>query len=595
LGALALAGAIAGCGGGTTTPKQTAQGAVTPEAGGTVKLADDSVKLDVPPGAVPSNTTIKMTTTDATAPQGITAASPILQFEPDGIVFAKPITVTFTFKNATKPIVYWSNHSGGYDLIPGTVSGSTISAPVTHFSMGFVGEEPAGSSDKCGAGVVCGAGTTCGYGGSPSGDGTGTTADASVNAGGGSSAGPADASTSSSTGDQAGAASSPLSSGGGGTGMCCSCLNGTFQCSTCSAPVGGDDAGAQACVEGASCSQPGAGCGTTSTGGGSTNGSTGPNAADASVSRAGSAGSCCMCGTDGKVHCGLTCTGAPPSSDGGANNADATTTGGGSGGKCEPGDPCQASAAPCRNASPGSCLSCICGADGKLSCMACDDVPPPPPDGGSPAQCASGAKCQPGSGGCESAASGTCLQCRCDSNGVLACAPCGTANDAGVPPPPPSDASAPSDCVPHGTCVQGAMCDANLGGGQCMTCKCDQTGLYQCVPCGGTQPPPTDGGAAPPPPSCVQGGACLAQGMMCDAKSPDGGCMTCTCGADGTYQCGSCAGAPPPSDASAPPQACVQGAKCPSPGATCAGPDGAGGCTQCTCNVDGILACKPCP
>lgn len=606
LGALALAGVVAGCGGGgTTAPKQTASGAVTPEAGGTVKLADDSVKLEVPPGAVPANTTIKMTTTDAAAPQGITAASPILQFEPDGIVFAKPITVTFTFKNATKPVVYWSNHAGGYDLIPGAVSGSTISAPVTHFSMGFVGEEPAGSSDTCGAGVACGAGTTCGYGGSTNGGGSDTSADASVNAGGGGtpahgggpSAGAADASGPSSTGDLAGAASSALGSGAGATGMCCSCINGAFQCSTCSAPAGGDDAGVPACLEGASCSQPGAACGTDS-GGGSTNGGGGPSAgaADASVSRAGSAASCCVCGADGKIHCGLTCT--PTSGlDGGANNADATTNGGGgSGGKCEPGDPCQAGAAPCSNASPTSCSSCMCGADGKLMCMPCGGAPPPPPDGGAPAQCASGAKCQPGSGGCESTASGTCLQCRCDSNGVLACAPCGSANDAGVPPPPPSDAS--TDCVPHGTCAQGAICDAKVADGQCMTCKCDQTGLYQCVPCAGTPPPPTDGGAAPPPPSCVQGGACLAEGMICDAKSPDGGCMTCKCGADGTYQCGSCAGAPPPpADASAPPppQACVQGAKCPSPGATCGGTDGAAGCTQCTCSVDGILACKPCP
>ena len=44
---------------------------------------------------------ITMTTTDATAQQGVTAVSPILQFEPDGTVFQKPVTVTFTFKNAT--------------------------------------------------------------------------------------------------------------------------------------------------------------------------------------------------------------------------------------------------------------------------------------------------------------------------------------------------------------------------------------------------------------------------------------------------------------------------------------------------------------
>jgi hypothetical protein len=622
LGALALAGAIAGCGGGgTTTAKQTAQGAVTPEAGGTVKLADDSVKLDVPPGAVPANTTIKMTTTDAAAPQGITAVSPVLQFEPDGIVFDKPITVTFTFKNATKPVVYWSNHTGGYDLIAGTISGSTISASVTHFSMGFVGEEPAGSSDKCGAGVACGTGTTCGYGGGTNGGGSGTTADASAggdpkagggtNAGGGSSAGAADASGPS-TNDPGAPRTSALSLDAGAsssTGMCCSCVNGSYQCSTCSAPVGGgDDAGVQLCTEGAACSQPGAGCGSTSGGsGGSTNGGgTGPiaGAADASASRAGSAGSCCMCGTDGKIHCGLTCAPISGGADGGANNADASNTGGGSGGLCEPGDPCQPNTAMCKNASPSSCSMCMCGADGKLVCMPCDGAQPPPPDGGTqqpPAQCAQGAKCQPGQGPCESALNGVCAVCRCDQSDTLSCAPCGAAADAGAPPPPPADggATGPSSCAPGAPCAQGAICDAKTPDGACMTCKCDQNGTYQCGACGGSAPPPADGGAAPPLSSCVAGGSC-AQGELCDAKTPDGGCMTCKCGADGTFQCGACGGAQPPpaSDASAPPpppQGCVQGAKCPSPGATCGGSDAQGACTQCACSVDGVLACKPCP
>jgi hypothetical protein len=72
------------------------------------------------------------------------------------------------------------------------------------------------------------------------------------------------------------------------------------------------------------------------------------------------------------------------------------------------------------------------------------------------------------------------------------------------------------------------------------------------------------------------------------------------CGADGKFQCQSCGGAqpPPPSDggASTPPQqGCVQGAKCPQPGAMCGGKDATGACTQCTCNVDGVLDCKLCP
>ena len=78
-----------------------------------------------------------MTTTDATAPTGLTADSPILKFEPDGLVFTTPVTVTFTFKNATNPVVYWSNASGGYDIINGTVTGDSIAAQVTHFSLGL--------------------------------------------------------------------------------------------------------------------------------------------------------------------------------------------------------------------------------------------------------------------------------------------------------------------------------------------------------------------------------------------------------------------------------------------------------------------------
>ena len=212
-------------------------------------LPDNSVKLEVPAGAVPANTMITITTTDGAAPQGITAASPILQFEPDGTVFAKPVTVTFTFKNATSPVVFWSNSAGGYDLIEGTVTGSTIAAPVTHFSKGFVAERPAGASATCGTSVACAAGATCGYGG-PATNSDGHNASLDGGAGskttgptvgnGGSGAVSVDASAPSSGGStdpgsrqpMTGALSAPPS------GMCCSCgSDGVFQCSTCAGNV----------------------------------------------------------------------------------------------------------------------------------------------------------------------------------------------------------------------------------------------------------------------------------------------------------------------------------------------------------------------
>jgi hypothetical protein len=153
-----------GCGGGKTTAKtETASASVSPTAGGAVALPDSSAKLDVPAGAVSSTTMITMTTTDATAPAGITADSPILKFAPDGLVFATPVTVTFMFKNATNPVVYWSNSAGGYDIINGTVTGDSIAAPITHFSQGFVGEAPS-ATDTCNGGLACTSGETCAYG-----------------------------------------------------------------------------------------------------------------------------------------------------------------------------------------------------------------------------------------------------------------------------------------------------------------------------------------------------------------------------------------------------------------------------------------------
>jgi hypothetical protein len=125
--------ALVGCGGGGGTTPQSATSAVTPQSGGTVTLPDNSARLEIPAGAVSSSTMITVSTSTAQAPAGVTVDGQILKFEPDGLVFQKPVTVTFQFKNATHPTVYWSNSTGGFDAIGGTVMGSSIAAQVTHF------------------------------------------------------------------------------------------------------------------------------------------------------------------------------------------------------------------------------------------------------------------------------------------------------------------------------------------------------------------------------------------------------------------------------------------------------------------------------
>jgi len=562
-----------GCGGASKPPAmQTASAAVTPEAGGTVKLADDSVKLDVPPGAVDGNKTITMTTTDATAPQGITADSPILQFEPSGTVFKAPVTVTFTFKSAKDPVVFWSNATGGYDMIEGTVTGNSIAAPVMHFSTGFVGDRPMGGSATCAQGVQCTAGMTCGYGGTTmAGTGGGTSGGSHT----GTMAG-ADASAPAATDQGSGPTTSALSSSdpssGGAAAICCSCgADGTFQCSTCS----GSNT-APPCVEGGACTA-GSSCGMGATsgggapaGGGGTNtggtsaGShdasapatdpgTGPTTSALSSSDPASGATCCSCGSDGKYHCGGTCTppsaGADASAGGGTvGGSDGGTMSGGGGptGLCMQGEKCQGGGAPCANASVGgACSMCTCGAAGTLECVPCDHNPGTGGQGGTmTTTCTQGASCAQGPASCGGTLQGICQTCQCDAaSGMYKCAPCADAADGGAPVQGHDGGAGgtmTTGCNPGSQCNPGDKCDNGVQGAGCYACQCGGAGTYQCAPCGG-------GGAA-------------------DAGAPMGG---------GTL----------------PPDACMQGLKCPQPGQACMGLTVNGVCPKCMCIQNGTLAC----
>jgi len=62
-------------------------------SGDTVALPG-SVDLVIPPGALAETTTITITRTTRAAPDEIVALSPVFEFGPDGLVFAKPVEVT---------------------------------------------------------------------------------------------------------------------------------------------------------------------------------------------------------------------------------------------------------------------------------------------------------------------------------------------------------------------------------------------------------------------------------------------------------------------------------------------------------------------
>lgn len=133
------------CSANPSTEPNTSSGVIGAR-GGTVSLGDE-VTVGVPPGAVTADQTVTITRTDEAAPAGYVAYSPVYRFEPRGIVFAAPITVTIAFEgDASRAEMIWTTTGEtGWESLGGTVATSRVSAQVSHFSGGFVGAEDADS------------------------------------------------------------------------------------------------------------------------------------------------------------------------------------------------------------------------------------------------------------------------------------------------------------------------------------------------------------------------------------------------------------------------------------------------------------------
>jgi hypothetical protein len=125
-------------------------------SGGTVSLPSGP-SVVVPSGALPGNTPITVAASTAAAPAG--AVSSLYQFGPEGTTFSTPVTVSFPVPAGTKASdvsIYWTKKGSTteWDVLPATVSGTTATASVTHFSAGFVGA-------ACTAGMACIPANTC--------------------------------------------------------------------------------------------------------------------------------------------------------------------------------------------------------------------------------------------------------------------------------------------------------------------------------------------------------------------------------------------------------------------------------------------------
>lgn len=118
-------------------PPTVATGTIGP-GGGAVELAR-GVRVEVPAGVLASVVTISITRTAVIRGGALT---PVFQFEPQGMTFSSPVSVTFAIPAGTRAAsVYWTSAggTGQYESLPTDVAGATATARVTHFSAGFVG------------------------------------------------------------------------------------------------------------------------------------------------------------------------------------------------------------------------------------------------------------------------------------------------------------------------------------------------------------------------------------------------------------------------------------------------------------------------
>ena len=78
-------------------PEQEVSKEISAEEGGTVETEDESVMIEIPAGALENDTTITMKVYDAKGypgTEGQTVISKVVEFEPSGTIFKKPVTIS---------------------------------------------------------------------------------------------------------------------------------------------------------------------------------------------------------------------------------------------------------------------------------------------------------------------------------------------------------------------------------------------------------------------------------------------------------------------------------------------------------------------
>ncbi len=162
---------LAACGGNSTAASNHVATAVIGPAGGTIPVtaADDSVlagtSITIPPNALTADTTISIGPSDViVAPKGTTAAGPVIDFEPSGTVFAKPVTITIPVTATSSLYIEAVEADGSAKQISVTsVTDGLATFQVGGFTSfgGWTGESSVDGGVGCGGDADCASGTAC--------------------------------------------------------------------------------------------------------------------------------------------------------------------------------------------------------------------------------------------------------------------------------------------------------------------------------------------------------------------------------------------------------------------------------------------------
>ncbi len=141
--ALCVAFVFSACSSATNPPGATLPETVTQKvgsSGGTIQAKGAALKI--PAGALSQDTEITVAKSADPAPQGYAASSVLYQLSPSGLTFSSPADLTLDFNgNGAGLAVFLTKVTGsGFDQIAGVINGSTITAPISHFSSAFAGQ-----------------------------------------------------------------------------------------------------------------------------------------------------------------------------------------------------------------------------------------------------------------------------------------------------------------------------------------------------------------------------------------------------------------------------------------------------------------------